>query len=151
MEKKIVPYTGSVVEYYSDNNIKSMAYMKEGQYNGKVSKYYDSEKELGKKIKSVNHYLNGTLDGLQSYYYENGSNKMVLNLVDGQYNGLNKIFATSAIPESTATFIKGKLIKATTKSQSGQITSYDESSKNFDAIIIESLFIANIIILEDTK
>ena len=71
-------------EFFGDGSIKSELKFKEGSING-INKYY----YLGGSIKAILNYNHEKLDSICSYYYENGVINKKLNYINGEKFGLS--------------------------------------------------------------
>ena len=101
------PYTGTVVEHYSNGQKKIEGNVVNGKPEGVKTEWYENGQkrvernyvngkqegietkwyENGQK-KVENNYVNGKPEGIETEWYENGQKRTEGNVVNGQYNGV---------------------------------------------------------------
>ena len=101
------PYTGFYTNYYDRVNDQQgyfEEYYKDGKLNGLSTWWHEN----GQK-KNENHYKDGKLNGLSTWWYENGQKKNENHYKDGKLNGLSTWWYENGQKETENHYKDGKL------------------------------------------
>lgn len=104
MEKKgeKTVFTGQVIEYFSNGNIKGKGEFKDGLLHGLRMVY----NENGNKWLEIN-YSKGINEGASIEYYSNGKIKQEVKFKNGKEDGILKVFYESGQIQAILTFSNG--------------------------------------------
>jgi antitoxin component YwqK of YwqJK toxin-antitoxin module len=123
-----VPFTGVVLEYYADGQLKSRSWVSNGLFEGLSEGWYTNG-----VLQVTEHFHLGLSHGLRTKYFENGSRLSVARIVEARIQGLyerwhqngvlaEKVFLTNGVAngESLAFHPDGSL-KARVRLDSGKV------------------------------
>ncbi len=125
-----IPYSGKVVSYHENGQIKKSETYKNGNPHGPYKSYYENGQlwQSGNKDKRgrihgsyKRYYENGQLEcsvniknfkkvGLSEIYYENGQLKSSCNYKDGELDGLFERYDKNGQLKSSQNYKDGKLV-----------------------------------------
>jgi len=78
------PFTGTIVNYHENGQLKSRSSVENGKDNGRADRYYENG-----QLSMTGNFKNGVLDGLEEMYYRNGQLNSVRNFSNGYLDGLS--------------------------------------------------------------
>jgi len=87
------PFTGSVLGYYENGQLKEKGNIKDGKLDGLVERYYENG-----QLKEKGNIKDGMRDGLYESYYENGQLKEKRNYKEDQLHGLWEYYYENGQP-----------------------------------------------------
>ncbi|MGC3835477.1 toxin-antitoxin system YwqK family antitoxin [Moritella viscosa] len=98
-----IPFTGSLIKYHSNGNLRFKVAFIDGKQNGPYLRYYDTG-----TLKLKTNYKNGKEDGLHQFY-RRGKLWHQKYFKNGKLHGVtNKYWPNGQLRESTC-YIKGKM------------------------------------------
>ena len=81
------PYSGKIVSYYENGQLKSSTGLKNGELDGLCENYYENG-----QLESSSTYKDGKLDGLMELFKINGKLNLLINFKEGKEDGEYKSY-----------------------------------------------------------
>ena len=97
------PFTGKLIEYNKNSEIKSVKNFKNGLYDGKVYYYYDNG-----NLSKISEYSQGVQTGEEIEFYSDGISKSIKNYKNGLLNGLSYEFDLIGVLTSVTNYTNNK-------------------------------------------
>jgi len=129
------PFTGSVVSYHENGQVKTSGSYKKGLKEGLFEEFYDN----GQILTSVNYFMSGK-EGVENIYFENGNINFINNYKNNLFNGVKETYFENGQVELRENYESGeykeKIIRYDENGNEVLVLIYDDEliSKNSEVI-----------------
>ena len=130
------PFTGSVVSYHENGQVKTSGTYKKGLKEGLFEEFYDN----GQILTSVNYFMSGK-EGVENIFFENGNINFINNYKNNLFNGVKQTYFENGQVELREIYESGeykeKIIRYDENGNEVLVLIYDEGgliSKNSEVI-----------------
>tara|TARA_B110000483_G_C17959785_1_gene451550 strand:- start:161 stop:652 length:492 start_codon:yes stop_codon:yes gene_type:complete len=99
------PYTGRIVSYYENGQLKRSGNCKDGQDDGLYESYYENG-----LLRYSENYKDGEKDGLCKFYYKNGQLRSSENFKYGEKDGVSEFYHEHGQLKYSSNWKDGELV-----------------------------------------